>query len=211
VNAPILVFDSAERWRPVSVPLSLAVLGAKLPPGFPDTGTPESRIDFPPDLEPPNLPPTAYVETIGTQAHWWRRYWFWYPHNPKRYAGFGDHEGDWELIQIGYSRHEPALVTVSRHKDGGGRGWSSRQLEKHGERPVIYVALGSHAHYFRSGKIATDRCDGKGERLEDYLLQKPGAWWRWPGRWGNSTGRGQSPQSPGLQRRDPERFHAQAD
>lgn len=209
--SPVFIFDSQERWFPVGIEESLEACDATLPAGFPDDGGEHDRIDFPPTMEPPPLPPVVYLEEIAEEGLLWRRYWLWYPYNPKRYAGFGEHEGDWELVQLGCCGERAILMTVSRHGNAGKCELFNRsKLQFRGPQPVVFVALGSHAHYFRRGQIATDRCDGKGRVLDSYELRKPGPWWDWPGRWGNSTGKGQSPQSPGCQRRSPGYFHARA-
>ena len=83
-----------------------------------------------------------------------------------------------------------------------------------GNRPVIYVARDSHAMFFAPGRHNLDTCDGKGKRLTDYEVREFGPWHSWPGRWGNSTGEGRSPESPGCQGirwKAPHLFHSQAE
>jgi hypothetical protein len=60
------------------------------------------------------------------------------------------HEGDWETVTIGLSAtRQPLFAAYSQHCSGTWREWSGGGIEKKGDRPVVYVALGSHAHYFR--------------------------------------------------------------
>jgi len=70
---------------------------------------------------------------------------------------------------------------------------------------VIYVALGSHANFFTPGDRGQDVANGRGKKLADIEWRPFGGWAAWPGIWGNSTGPGRSPESPGAQG---ERWHA---
>jgi hypothetical protein len=89
-------------------------------------------------------------------------------------------------------------MTCSQHKTGSKREfWTVEQT--HHKRPVVYVALDSHANYFVPGQVLEDRCDGEGRVLDDYELRAFGPWCGWGGRWGNSAGQGESPRSPGCQ------------
>ncbi|MGH2985369.1 MAG: hypothetical protein ACRDLO_01610 [Solirubrobacterales bacterium] len=43
----------------------------------------------------------------------WLQYWFWLYYNPKNLFGFGKHEGDWEMIQLGLGAGEqPEVLSV---------------------------------------------------------------------------------------------------
>jgi hypothetical protein len=105
-------------------------------------------------------------------------------------------------------------MTASQHKSGGARMWWDVELRD--GRPVIYVALGSHANYFKPvNEIPEvgDDGDGKGAVLDSMSWRTFGPWAQWKGRWGNSTGPGESPQSPGCQGdrwNHPERYHSKA-
>jgi hypothetical protein len=141
----------------------------------------------------------------------WLQYWFWSYDNPKNLLGFGRHEGDWEVIQVGLGADDkPEVTTFSQHTAGEARSWA--QVEKIGEHPVVYVAPLSHANYYEAGAhpyvIGVDNPDGGVEpvfpRVEPF-----GDWGHWPGRWGSSAGvaaslsggklGGRSPASPGRQ------------
>ena len=42
----------------------------------------------------------------------WLQYWLWCYYNPKHLLGFGKHEGDWEMVQIGLGADDaPEVVT----------------------------------------------------------------------------------------------------
>jgi hypothetical protein len=162
------------------------------------------RLDFRADMRQPGLPPVGYHRTVDGGGLTWRQFWLFYLYNPWSVAGVGKHEGDWEFVQIGCTDEageHPVLVTGSQHHSGGKREhWACKLTAD--ARPFIYVALGSHANYFAPGVQGggTDRCDGAGRTLgRDVEWREFGLWASWPGRWGNSTGEGKSPESPGCQ------------
>jgi hypothetical protein len=178
----------------------------------------------------PNLAERAYGRVVEDGEWLWLQYWFWEYYNPKHLLGFGRHEGDWELIQVGLdSERQPQVVTYAQHNGGAGRAWS--EVEHHpdpdGVHPVVYVAPFSHASYFEARTHwhpgGPDTPDGKGP---SYLpkIERFGPWATWPGRWGNSTGvlatlsggrlGGRSPASPGAQTgrwERPTEFHDRAE
>jgi hypothetical protein len=140
------------------------------------------------------------------------QYWLFYVFNPyspeippnPRYAQL--HEGDWELVTLILDRTgKPLTAGYSRHCSGARRGWA--KVEKRGRHPVVYVALGSHANYFRPGRFALDeRCwpavaksvfEQNGRPLVDFAARgrtlRPRVvrisassprWMRFPGTWG---------------------------
>jgi len=173
-------------------------------------------------MRQPDLPPVGYTRTAGPVVSGlvWQQYWLWYLYNPWNVVGVGEHEGDWEMVQVAYTPKpagrvftgvDPILITGSQHHTGTKReAWA---CEHRDNRPVLYVALGSHAHYFTPGTHGTDRCDGKGRVLDTIEWRDMGPWHSWPGRWGNSRGEGQSPRSPGHQGTRwtaPHLFHSQS-
>lgn len=78
------------------------------------------------------------------------QYWFFYPYN----YFYNCHEGEWEMIQVilNLRSNEPIKITYSAHHGGTTFNWDDPEVEKmSGTHPVVYVASGSHASYFREG------------------------------------------------------------
>jgi hypothetical protein len=148
----------------------------------------------------------ARVKRDGDRV--WLQYWLWCYYNPKHLLGFGKHEGDWEVVQIGLGAGDvPEVATYSQHTSGEARDWDG--VRRQGDHPIVYVAPLSHACYFEPGAhpypVGVDNPDGS---LAPVLprLEEFGAWATWSGRWGNSVGvagglfGGRSPDSPGRQK-----------
>jgi hypothetical protein len=200
--SPIFVLDSREHWRPRAVE-SVNAVGATLNAHpidldhLPDAG---GRMDFPAGMVDTGGDVVGYHRVVSAANLFWHQFWLWYLYNPKVILGAGEHEGDWEFVQIATvdeAGEHPVLVAGSQHQSGGKRELWRCELD-HG-RPVIYVALGSHANYFTAFGNLEDESDGKGARLTAIEWRAFGPWATWSGRWGNSTGVGKSPQSPGQQ------------
>lgn len=145
----------------------------------------------------------AYGRVAVSQGKTWLQYWLFYYYNPQNVLGFGVHEGDWESVQIGLDADgEPDTATYAQHGDGERCGWG--QVERAGDgAPVVYVALASHASYFRSGVnprgiYPDDYHRGTGlavrPALEVVTAATPFLAWR--GRWGASSS---SPVAPRRQ------------
>jgi hypothetical protein len=212
---PLLVLDSRELWLPCAVdtllecgatvgPLSLKSLGQLAGAAAGDT------IDMPKMVQP-DVPPVGYHRVKDGGSLWWHQFWTWWLYNPKRYAGFGEHEGDWEMVQLGCRDPEgnvPILMTFSQHGGGEKREFWRTELGP-GGRPFVYVARDSHAGYPGQHRDVTDIADGKGKMLVEMEWREFGDWASYPGRWGNSE------NSPGplTTRRAwvaPHAYHAQA-
>jgi hypothetical protein len=227
---PIFVLDSKERFQPLAVESIEAVQATIVGNDGADGGKASlaalpkagGRINFPPDPEKlerevrEEFGGVGYRRQVEGGGLIWVQYWLWYIHNPKVFVVSGDHEGDWEFVQIGYGGDTPVCITASQHQTGGSRMWWN--VERRGGRPLIYVARDSHANYFRPvNQIPEfgDDGDGKGEVLDGLEWRDfDDAWSSWPGRWGNSTGPGRSPQSPGSQLErwsSPHRYHTKSD
>ncbi|HET9315167.1 MAG TPA: Vps62-related protein [Vicinamibacteria bacterium] len=161
--APVLVHAGAERHPAASVAGS----------GIPGTGTagPDHAV---------------YARRAGD----WIQYWIWFEANPQDRGVLrsGRHAGDWELVQY---RADGSEAVYAQHS--GAERCSRRDVEFRGGRPVVYVANGSHAAYFRAGTRdrmwpdPNDEADGRGS------VQRPIAvpvtegappWMRFRGRWG---------------------------
>jgi hypothetical protein len=136
------------------------------------------------------------------------QYWFFYYWNNKAFLGFGLHEGDWEMVQIGLAANgRPKTMTFAQHDHAERCRW--RDVEKVGRRPVVYVARGSQASYPRPGRhrapIVPDNADGQGAEISplvEVLGDRSPSWNSWPGRWGSSRARNiaesDSPRGPKL-------------
>lgn len=151
----------------------------------------------------------------------WVQYWFWLYYNPKNLFGFGKHEGDWEMVQVGLGQGgEPRLATYAQHDSGEARDWREIELvrDDEGVHPVVYVAPLSHASYFEPRThpylVGIDHPYGDGP--EALLpVESFGPWVGWPGRWGNTErvilgAIGSGPRSPAHQEpkwSSPARFH----
>ena len=79
----------------------------------------------------------------------WLQYWLWCYYNPKHLLGWGKHEGDWEVVQIGLDGDDPDVLTYSQHENGEAKDWDDARRQ--GEHPIVYVAPLSHACYFEPG------------------------------------------------------------
>jgi hypothetical protein len=147
-----------------------------------------------------------------TQDRLWLQYWLFYYYNDYQLLGplsGGNHEGDWELVQVRLNAAEiPEQIVFSQHKDAESKAW--KDAPKAGSTPLVYVARGSHANYFGKGTKWTgnwvDQADGKGPQITptlEFLEDSSPAWVLWPGFWGD-TKRGilpldsSSPVSPGV-------------
>lgn len=99
--------------------------------------------------------PTVYGAVFRTRDRIALQYWLFYPVNTFSISSpkgifWQSHEGDWEAVTVLLDRRErPALVGLSEHCAGARREWN--RTERRGSRPVVYVALGSHANYFTPG------------------------------------------------------------
>jgi hypothetical protein len=123
----------------------------------------------------------------------------------------GIHAGDWEMIQLRMRRGRPVQAVYSQHS--GAESCGFRWAARGGQRPIVYLAKGSHAAYFRAGvrdrtwPDPNDVADGDGARVRPRLVRitatRPG-WMRYPGRWGDTRagwvpGEMDSPRGPAFQ------------
>lgn len=153
----------------------------------------------------------AVVDTAGDL---WLQYWFFYFYNDYNLIGAflhaGRHEGDWEMIQVRLRDEEPDLAVFCQHAGATRRDWREVDLIPGTERPIVYVARGSHASYFEPGTHWTghwfDHADGK-RRSPELTLNvvddgdEQWRWTRWPGYWGDTKTTGnpldsESPRGP---------------
>lgn len=124
----------------------------------------------------------------------------------------GRHAGDWEMVQVRLdAAGRPVEAVYTQHSGAERCPWPA--VETRGGRPVIYLARGSHAAYFRPGvrdrmwPDPNDEADGRGlaarPPVEPIAAGRP-AWMRWPGRWGGARagwvpGEMDSPRGPAFQ------------
>jgi hypothetical protein len=97
----------------------------------------------------------VYAHVIRSAENFVVQYWFFYAFNP---GSLNQHQGDWEMIEIILDSTETPLYAVySQHFTGERATWNDveRVDENHSR---VYVALGSHANYFRpyQGKLGLE-------------------------------------------------------
>ncbi len=152
----------------------------------------------------------------------WLQYWFWLYYNPKNLFGFGKHEGDWEMIQVGLGADgEPEAAAYAQHDSGEARPWGEPDLDLvpgDPQRPLVYVAPLSHASYFKPGThvylLGIDHPFEDGPARELPVVPF-GPWVYWLGKWGNTErtiarrigGGPSSPAHQGVKWSDPEGWH----
>lgn len=236
-HVPILVLHPAERLRPVAVEgfLEDSDLQTKTATGWEKVDGPlpaggrELRLDQRLCRAVEGVPATSCYVTAQA-AHGTRsvvygaafrrgrrivlQYWLWYPWNAySPTVPPGDiwqvHEGDWESVSLILdARGSPLVVGLSSHCGGTRRAWS--KAPRRGLRPLVYVALGSHANVFRPGPRRLDPAcwtpqviavieaygaqpvdrSGKGRLLSPKLVRVTAtspAWMRFAGTWGEDA------------------------
>ncbi len=192
-----------------AVQLSLPFLG---PDKYPDKAAvePTDLIDCTGDdyakaahelHQDPRYRNRMYGRAVESKGRWWLQYWFFYFYNDFNLIGHllraGLHEGDWEMIQLRLGEDErPDYAVYAQHKGAEVRRWDQVDVLPGTERPFVYVARGSHASYFSSGKhplgpLWADFADGERRspevRLEIVDENQPQwHWLLWPGHWGGT-------------------------
>jgi Vacuolar protein sorting-associated protein 62 len=136
----------------------------------------------------------AAVDADGDQ---WLQYWFFYFYNDFNLIGSiikaGLHEGDWEMIQLRIRDGAPDRAVYAQHNHAEGRDWRQVDVAPGTQRPIVYVARGSHASYFEPGTHWTgvwfDHADAKRRSPElalEVIDDDAHGWVRWPGFWGDT-------------------------
>jgi hypothetical protein len=142
---------------------------------------------------------TVYARVTSQSSFYVVQYWFFYAYND---APVNQHEGDWEMIETLLDNSEtPVSAVYSQHLQGQRATWAD--VEKTDQtHPVVYVARGSHASYFRAyqGKLGLENddvgADGVALKNNDFglvLLGELGVgnhatsqnWMDFGGRWGD--------------------------
>jgi hypothetical protein len=96
-----------------------------------------------------NYRPTAYARLVRRDGYIALQYWYLYFYNDAA----NKHEGDWEMVTVllkemgDDAEPVPAMVGYSGHESGARRAWQG--ISRKGERPLVYVARGSHAAYLQ--------------------------------------------------------------
>jgi len=153
-----------------------------------------------------------HIESDGQMTY--VQYWMFYVFNP---GSLNRHQGDWEMVQVVLDGDlKPVATTFSQHHSAVQAGWSD-VIVQDGAHATVYVALGSHANYYRyyQGKLqGMDQCgdDGlaiqpNGYELIEIRQEIPGgqpdtSWVGYGGKWGTipdllAEARGEAgPQGP---------------
>ena len=218
--SPSLQFASGERFYPTSVDYILSSSSIKdrssgSPPDTVDSSPTPSNLGehTSPDLFLDNklggfdaiaadytakahsIDHYAYVRTVESGSETVIQYWLFYAYNN---GPINDHQGDIEVIEVFLDGSgNPSRLLLSQHAAGQNAMWSD--VEKvDGTHPVVYVAQGSHANYFRSyqGKLGLEN-DAVGggvtispSQLKLVTLGESGnhpedqSWLDFQGRWG---------------------------
>lgn len=151
------------------------------------------------EIRRPTLGYTVYCRVTKDSTSTVVQYWFFYAYNN---APLNDHEGDWEMIELVLdTAQNPTWVAYSQHLKGQRASWSD--VEKvDSTHPVVYVARGSHANYFRpyqgrlgleNDEVGADGLNLKPSDVKPILLGEMGTayhnssqdWLTYGGRWGN--------------------------
>ncbi|OQV03862.1 hypothetical protein CLAIMM_08848 [Cladophialophora immunda] len=80
-------------------------------------------------------------------------YFYFYAYNQGNWVlglpalEFGDHVGDWEHTMVRFVNGAPTAMWFSQHSSGEAFTYSAVQKYNNGDRPVVYVANGTHANY----------------------------------------------------------------
>lgn len=224
---PFLVAGSASEDQ-----LSLGLLGANYPagnsrrastPAAPDDfislrgnlGVPVDSSGYAADAASMEIQQGYADRTYGHVAYGedgalWLQYWIYYYYDDQvNLTGSGAHEGDWEMVQIRLDTSDhPDRAAYAQHATGERCDWG--EVDSSGGRPIVYVAQGSHASYFRPGHYDTpnpdDNADGQGIEgapLVDQIRSDNPSWVGWPGKWGDSGDAPDGPAFKGQQWTDP--------
>jgi hypothetical protein len=121
---------------------------------------------------------------LTEQPRYLLRYFYFYDFDDWRSTGrrlWQVHEGDWEAITVGLSENRtPLFAAYSQHCSGTWLEWKSvlreavRPSETEATHPRVWVALGSHANYFRPGgdkRVYPARCAFNSHTVKAQVLR----------------------------------------
>ncbi|MBV9003804.1 MAG: hypothetical protein JO181_04035 [Solirubrobacterales bacterium] len=104
---------------------------------------------------------TYYGRVVRDGGYVCLQYWFFYAMNDWRstFGGINDHEADWEMVTIYLAERDeeparPVWVAFSSHDYHGDdlrRRWDDPDLQREGDRPVVFAGAGSHSGAFIAG------------------------------------------------------------
>jgi Vacuolar protein sorting-associated protein 62 len=200
VPAPALAAGPLARYAPVVVHDS----GEKSP--LTSVQAFAGRV---PGVEPGPARPVVY----GRRAGPWLQYWMLFAENgqDRGVLRTGRHEGDWEMVQYRLRRGRLVRAVYTQHS--GAESCGPSNVRRARGRPVVFLARGSHAAYFRPGlrdrtwPDPNDEADGRGLRVRPRLVRvsedRP-PWMAYDGRWGATRagwvpGEMDSPRGPAFQ------------
>lgn len=150
-----------------------------------------------------DTPPLVYGRIATDSDHPEKlvvQYWFFYIYND-----WNDrHEGDWEMMQLLFDATDaeqalevgPYQAMVAQHEGGEVSSWDGGPLQRvDGTHPVVYVAEGSHASFYKSerwfGKSAQSGfgCDDTRSPVDQVFptvvpMTGDEPWLAFMGRWG---------------------------
>ncbi len=167
------------------------------------------------DEENPEYKERVYGRAKYDGGRWWLQYWLW-SYYQGFLAGFGDHEGDWEMIQIGLNESGlPELATYAQHSSGESCSWSDLEssIGYYGNlAPDVFVSWGVHASYTDPGALPfsefTDAEVPVPARVEE--MKDASDWVEWPGVWGDSETSPDAPSTQGSKWGQPDDFYEEA-
>ena len=145
-------------------------------------------------------------------GRWWLQYWLWYYYQPFL-EGFGDHEGDWEMVQIGLNEDGlPELATYAEHSGGESCtfGELPTSIGYYGNlAPDVFVSYGVHASYTNTehlgvGEVANGAVPVNPQVETMYDTEN---WVQWPGKWGDSETSPGAPSTQGSKWTSPSEFY----
>lgn len=129
------------------------------------------------------------------------QYWLFYYYSFLP-PGLGEHQGDWELVQVELDPlGNPVQAAYAQHGGGQRCPWLFVEQGAVGG-PRVYVANGSHASFFTTGWHGVEYVAGDAPPVNPSVVEinPPGpTWLDWRGQWGGDGG---SPVGPAYQGED---------
>ena len=172
-----------------------------------------------------DAPTTSYAHVVteaGKPGQLALQYWLYYVFNDFN----NKHESDWEMIQLMFDAgsvsaaltQEPIEVGYSQHSGAEKAAWNDGKLEKQGTHPVVFVAAGSHANFFKNslwlgyGAQEGFGCDDTrtpSTNVQTHVVllpttapasaDSPFAWLAYDGHWGQkASGPNNGPTGPNM-------------